>query len=144
RLRRPQTVSPGVDRVMTSHSLLPGNPLRRRLQRWHPRDRRNGRLTLTIMAIDQNRYASGRMTGIDILPSIADEKTGRQMDRMLMLRLEQKTRPRLSAGTIGIAVVETDEDIVEGERRSEARVHLVDSSRRLRASGDVRLVGDND
>ena len=81
-------------------------------QRSHRGFRRLRRRSLPIAVIDQNRFATCGVAGIDVAPAISHKETARQVDVVLALGLEQKSGQRLAASAIIRIIMIADEDIV--------------------------------
>src|ERR1700683_900553 len=82
-------------------------------QRSHRGFRRLRRRSLPIAVIDQNRFATCGVAGIDVAPAISHKKTARKIDGVLALGLERKSRERLGASAISRVIMIADEDIVD-------------------------------
>ena len=78
--------------------------------------RRLRRLSLAITIIDQHRFATRIVAGIDVAPAIANYKTSREIDIVLALSLEQKPRLRFAASTVVRIVMIADENGIDRQR----------------------------
>ena len=106
--------------------------------------RRLRRLSLPVVVIDQNCFATRGVAGIDVAPAISHEETSREIDVVLALGLEQKSRPGLAASAIIRIIMVTDEDIVDRQRRGQRLMDGFDGLACVGAAGDIGLVGNDE
>src|SRR5271155_572315 len=83
-------------------------------QRTHGGFRRLSGLSLAVAVVNQNRFATCAVAGIDVAPTISYYETAREIDIVLSLGLKEQAGLWFAAGAIISIVMITDEDVVDG------------------------------